>query len=335
VSEAEDRQDEVEDAPRPAYGSTRAPRSPRLSRANVFQAADAVLLAGGRVTIDRVRNHLGRGSPNTIQEHLDAWWSKLGSRLRDIPGREFPELPDDVAKALQGLWNTALDSAYAAIDGKAATRDAELATREAALAGREVQFVEQTEAAAARGAALEESLALAREQLAATNNRADRLETLLQTRESEADRLRARADSLDAETRELRGKLDAAAEAHQAERAKLDERHAANEARWLVEIDRGRQAAKETVKDHERQLKELRAQLAQLHTQRDELKRDLQAVRAELRTAVSHRAQAEKRLAAMVAKSAKTRPATPTKSVSSRKDADSRPRRSPSRKRRR
>ena len=166
------------------------PRATRLTRADVFQAADAVLIAGGRVTIDRVRGHLGRGSPNTIQEHLDTWWSKLGSRLRDIPGREFPELPEDVATALQGLWNTALDSAYAAIDGKAATRDAELSEREAAITAREVQFLEQTQATAARDTALEESLALAREQLTATNTRADRLETLLQAREAEAERWR-------------------------------------------------------------------------------------------------------------------------------------------------
>jgi hypothetical protein len=88
-------------------------------------------------------------------------------RLRDIPGREFPELPDEVAKALQGLWNTALDSAYAAIDGKAATRDATLAQREASIAVRETQLVEPQETAAARTTALEDSLALAREQLTA------------------------------------------------------------------------------------------------------------------------------------------------------------------------
>ncbi len=318
MTEADEPQDELQDAPGPAYGTTRAPRSPRLSRADVFQAADAVLLAGGRVTIDRVRNHLGRGSPNTIQEHLDVWWTQLGSRLRDIPGREFPELPDEVAKALQGLWNTALDRAYAAIDGKAATRDAELAEREAAIVVREAQVVEQTQAAAARAAALEESLGLAREQLTATNQRADRLETLLQARENEAGKLRAHAESVGAETRELRSKLDAATDAHQTERAKLDERHAANEARWLVEIDRGRQAAKETAKDHERQVKELRAQISQLQSQRDELKRDLQEARAELRTALSLRAQAEKRLAAIMLKAVKAARAAQSKSAASR-----------------
>jgi hypothetical protein len=182
-----------------------------------------------------------------------------------------------VQGAAGSLWNTALDSAYAAIDGKAAAREGELTAREAALALREGQFVEQTQAA--RAATLEESLALARDQLTATNSRADRLETLLQGREVETERLRARTDALDAGCQELRAKLDAAAQAHQSEREKLNSRHAANEARWLVEIDRGRQAAKETAKDHERQLKELRAQVTQIQTQRDELKRDLQEAR--------------------------------------------------------
>jgi len=317
VTEAEEPEDDVE-APGGVFGTPRSARSPRLSRDNVFQAADAVLLAGGRVTIDRVRNHLGRGSPNTIQEHLETWWSGLGARLRDIPGREFPELPDDVSKALQGLWNTALDSAYAAIDGKAATREAELAEREAALAVREAQFVEQAQAAAVHTATLEESLALARDQLTATNRRADRLEALLQGREAEAERLRARTDALDADCQELRTKLDAAAADHQSEREKLHSRHAANEARWLVEIDRGRQASKETAKEHERQLKELRGQVTQIQTQRDELKRDLQEARAELRTAVLARAQAEKRLAAIMLKAVKAARAAQSKSPASR-----------------
>jgi hypothetical protein len=328
VTEADEPEDEVQDAPGPTYGTTRI-RSPRLSRANVFQAADAVLLAGGRVTIDRVRTHLGRGSPNTIQEHLESWWSGLGARLRDIPGREFPELPDEVATALQGLWNTALDSAHAAIDGKAATRDAQLMTREAAIAARETQWVEQTEASAARGAALEESLALAREQLLAANTRADRLETLLQTRETDIDRLRAHAESLEAQFRELRIKLDAATDAHQAERAKLDERHAANEARWLVEIDRGRQAAKERAKDHERQLKELRVQITQLQSQRDEVKRDLQEARTALRAAMTRGVQLDQRLAALNSSPPKSARIRKRKTAKPARGAAPRPRRPP------
>ena len=308
MTEPETPQDEFEEAgaaTAPAYGTTRTPRSPRLTREDVFTAADAILMAGGRVTIDRVRNQLGRGSPNTIQEHLETWWSRLGSRLKDIPGREFPEIPEPVAGALQGLWTIALESAYAAIDGKAATREAELLAREAALNAREADVLAQETASAGRAAALEENLTLAREQLLATNHRADRLETLLQAREADHERLRARTESLEAESATLRTKLDAATAAHQAERALLDERHAATEARWLVEIDRGRQAAKEVAKDHERQVKEWRAQLNQLQTERDQGRRELQEARSELRTAAALRVQAEKRLAVVMLKAVK------------------------------
>src|SRR5271163_134766 len=76
-------------------------RAPRISQADVFRAADELLVQGDRPTIDRVRMRLGRGSPNTINDHLDAWWAKLGSRLRDLPGHEFPQLPERVAQALQ------------------------------------------------------------------------------------------------------------------------------------------------------------------------------------------------------------------------------------------
>jgi hypothetical protein len=65
-------------------------RAPRISQADVFRAADELLIEGHRPTIDRVRMRLGRGSPNTINDHMDLWWTKLGSRLRDLPGGMFP-----------------------------------------------------------------------------------------------------------------------------------------------------------------------------------------------------------------------------------------------------
>jgi hypothetical protein len=118
-------------------------RSRRIGQADVFRAADELLIEGNRPTIDRVRMRLGRGSPNTINEHLDAWWLKLGARLRDIPGREFPDLPDPVANALQSLWNVAIDSAHAALDGRAVARETVIAEREAAIEVRESQIAEQ------------------------------------------------------------------------------------------------------------------------------------------------------------------------------------------------
>lgn len=314
-------EDEIRDAEDDnGEGPQQAParRAARISETDVFNAADELLVSGHRPTIDRVRMRLGRGSPNTINDHLDTWWAKLGARLRDIPGREFPQLPEPVALTLQKLWNQALDGAHEALHETIALKDQAAIEREAALTAREQQLLEQEQATVARAAAQEESLAMAREQLLAANQRADRLEASLQGRDAECERLRTRTEVLEAETVDLRGKRDAAAAAHQAERTHLDERYAANEARWLVEIDRGRQGAKEMAKDHERDLKELRAQITQLQSQRDELKRDLQEGRAELRTALSLRAQAEKRLAAIMLKAVKAARAAPSTSAASR-----------------
>jgi hypothetical protein len=98
-SEGEGLEDE-EDPVRGAVYGARKPRSPRLSQEDVFEAADALLLRSDRVTIDRVRAALGRGSPNTIGAHLDLWWAELGGRLKDIPGREFPEVPSALGREL-------------------------------------------------------------------------------------------------------------------------------------------------------------------------------------------------------------------------------------------
>src|ERR1017187_7848938 len=105
---------------------------------------------------------IGRGSPNTIQEHLEVWWTHLGSRLRDVPGREFPELPDRVALALQKLWNEALDAAHETLGEKVSTRERALVEREATLSARERQFLDQEQAATARAAAQGDNLALTR-----------------------------------------------------------------------------------------------------------------------------------------------------------------------------
>lgn len=50
--------------------STRVTRGVQIDE--VWAAADAVLAQGSRPTIERIRVHLGRGSPNTVAPMLDA-----------------------------------------------------------------------------------------------------------------------------------------------------------------------------------------------------------------------------------------------------------------------
>ena len=116
---------------------------------------------------------------------------------------------------------------------------------ERALEARAGQLDAREQSAVGRAAALEESLILAREQLASAAHRADRLESTLQERDAEGARLRVRIEAMDVESADVRAKLERLSAAHQAERARLEERHAAAEAHWLTEIDRARQQAKD------------------------------------------------------------------------------------------
>jgi chromosome segregation ATPase len=152
---------------------------------------------------------------------------------------------------------------------------------------------------ATRAAAVEESLTRVREQLSAANQRSESLETALRARDAEGVRLRDRMTVLEKTSADLREKLDAVTAAHQVERTKLQERYSAAEARWLTEVDRTRQLAKEGAKEHERQSKELRDRMGSLEKDRDQIRQELNEARADLQTATAVREQLEERLRAM------------------------------------
>jgi len=299
-------------------------RAPRISQEDVFKAADQLLIEGNRPTIDRVRMRLGRGSPNTINDHLDAWWRKLGARLRDLPGQEFPQLPERVAQNLQRLWNEALESAHEVLQSTLIEREQAIAQRDQALQSQTQQLTEREHARAVRAAALEDSLALAREQLSAANHRAERLEAAVQERDAEGDRLRVRIEAVEAFSAELQRKLDAATAQYQAERTRLQEHYAATERRWLTEVDRARQEAKEAVHGHEHTVKELRDQISRLQTERDQLRAELVQARAELKAVAGIREPLEAYLREHARVSAKQVRAAQAKGTRARKHASRR-----------
>jgi hypothetical protein len=76
---------------------------------DVWTACDALLLAGERPTIERVRQKIGRGSPNTVSPLLDAWFKGLGARIAD-PGAfaVAPGVPEPVQQAARHFWEAAL-----------------------------------------------------------------------------------------------------------------------------------------------------------------------------------------------------------------------------------
>lgn len=84
-------------------------RSRGVQREDVWEAADAVLQQGERPTIERVRHHLGSGSPNTVGPHLEQWFKQLGARIGAPDAFTTPHgVPDPVLQVAQRLWEIAL-----------------------------------------------------------------------------------------------------------------------------------------------------------------------------------------------------------------------------------
>ena len=88
-----------------------------ITEEEVWKACDALLLEGARPTIERVRQKLGRGSPNTVSPMLETWFRHLGTRIND-PGAFSapPSSPDPVHHAAQHLWEVAQTEARRDLD---------------------------------------------------------------------------------------------------------------------------------------------------------------------------------------------------------------------------
>ena len=69
---------------------------------------DALLRAGERPTVEKIRLRLGSGSPNTVGPLLDIWWKHLSARL-DFGPAALHRLPETVAHVAEALWMQALD----------------------------------------------------------------------------------------------------------------------------------------------------------------------------------------------------------------------------------
>lgn len=268
----------------------------------VWAAADAVLAQGERPTIERVRQQLGRGSPNTVGPMLDGWYGSLAKRLGAGPvedagaGAEAGALPAPVLRAAKALWARALQQsqeqaaqglavAQANVDAQAQT----LAAERDVLAQDAQRLRDRTEALAAAMQAKDQQI----------TNLARQLEEMQQTlalgnTEIEALR-RSQAEQATAAQLE-RQNARAKDEEHRKERERLEQRATAQERRLLEEIDRARQDAKrvaaqwaedakkaaKTLADEQDRTKALEVQSSALQSENAGLTRELAVARDEI-----------------------------------------------------
>jgi uncharacterized coiled-coil protein SlyX len=79
-----------------------------ITQSDVGHAADSLLRAGERPTIEKIRAKIGKGSPNTINPVLDTWWKALSSRL-DAGPAALHRIPETIAHIAEALWLQALE----------------------------------------------------------------------------------------------------------------------------------------------------------------------------------------------------------------------------------
>lgn len=80
-----------------------------ITQDQVSAAADALVTAGERPTVEKIRAQLGTGSPNTVTRMLDTWRGALATRLSQVLA--LPELPADVGQAFTEVWRLAMAQA--------------------------------------------------------------------------------------------------------------------------------------------------------------------------------------------------------------------------------
>lgn len=196
-----------------------------ITEENVHQAADAIVGRGERPTIERIRAELGRGSPNTVNRHLDAWWSTLPKRLAP----QTDGVPGEVVELARKIWNQLLPRATEVVQVR--MEDA------ASVVEARSQHLERAEA----------DLEQERHQLAevriALDRRIGELDAMLAARDQALQDAKRTTERTAAELKASRGELAAARaalakaqSAHAAEASKLAERLAGTEKRLMERL---------------------------------------------------------------------------------------------------
>ena len=216
-----------------------------IQQEDVRLAADSLIADGLRPTIERVRQKIGRGSPNTVSPMLDNWFAGLAERLGVVNTNQHTSRPPEpVQAAATALWEAALQSAHHVAEQNFLQATEALSTKSFQIEERETELVAQRQTFTARQIALDEALQLAREQIASLGIRLEEMNLLQRHREAEikelGKKLKIREDERDAE---LQRRNDESAR-HAEERLKLEARATANEHRLLADLDRERQEVK-------------------------------------------------------------------------------------------
>ena len=217
-----------------------------VQQEDVWSAADALIADGLRPTIERVRQKIGRGSPNTVSPMLESWFATLSSRLGVSDGAkpQTSNTPVELQKIAENLWSAALKiSRQEAFDDISQSQQ-ELSEAQQSLRVREKELVQKEEVLAAQYSALEAARQAAVEKSDDLMARLTQMEVAASKQSMEIEVLRKKLNTIDAEKELERQRSSEAAKQHHIERQKYEERSDATQRKFLEEIDNARQEVK-------------------------------------------------------------------------------------------
>ena len=180
-----------------------------MQEADVWAAADALIAQGLRPTIERVRQHIGRGSPNTVSPMLETWFAALGQRLGVAEsGNELvDQVPEPVRQAAEQMWNSALEQAKMAAEQVLQTRETQISVAEESMKAQQQQLGQREEVMQQQRSAMDEAMKLANSQAQELSRRLEEMQQLLQEREAQIQSLRNELLEKDANVKRINSSM--------------------------------------------------------------------------------------------------------------------------------
>ncbi|WP_313316437.1 DNA-binding protein [Stenotrophomonas sp.] len=215
-----------------------------ITESDVHTAADELVANGERPTVERIRAHLGTGSPNTVTRWLDTWWKNLGVRLQ--PKRsDLKDAPAALAELAGQWWTRALDHARESIFEELAGARQTLAAEYDELQVQQQTFAEEASELHAKATVSAQSERLALTQVAELRQLVDQLQSQLTESTQQRVSVNQRLEQVDVARQALETRLHEQQELARSERESLMEHARSVEDRAAREIDQARQHTKE------------------------------------------------------------------------------------------
>ncbi|MEG3191607.1 DNA-binding protein [Lysobacter sp. D1-1-M9] len=269
-----------------------------ITQDDVDRAANALLLAGERPTIERVRQFLGTGSPNTVTRLLENWWQGLGTRLQVRQQKvELPDAPPAVAELASQLWEQALAAATTTAQEAVQVQHQEVDAERASLAQEAAVLRQQTEEARELATQAQTSRAEAAVRLQDMQHLIEQQTAQVADLTRQRDEAARRAEQALNETSAWRQRLDAAqAQARTEFEAQSDHLRAVEE-RAYGEVDRLRQQLKTLDAKSRTDADRHGRRVATLESERAGVQRDLAEATRQLAAERARREVLEQQLA--------------------------------------